>query len=246
MENNHNNLLKGHFYAVGVGPGAPDLLTLRAARLVEGADLIITPRSSRSEESLALTAIRPLIKRQELMEISYPMERNQDATRGCWHDAARIVAKRCSQGDTVVQVTIGDPLFYSTSAYLLDGVAELIPADHIHVVPGISAMQAAASRFGIPLTIQDDRMILMPAVRLEQVEAAFGQCETLVLYKVGPRLKGLTALLEQHNLLERARLVCHIEQEGRELVINRMTTDMPEEMGYMSTVIVQLGRKEWN
>jgi precorrin-2/cobalt-factor-2 C20-methyltransferase len=145
----------------------------------------------------------------------------------------------------VVQITIGDPLIYSTSAYLLEALRERMPAERILVVPGISAMQAAAARFGDPLTIQDDRLILMPAVRLEQVEAALQQCETLVLYKVGPRLKALTQLLAQQGLLERARLVCHVEQEGREVIINRLTNDLPEAMGYMSTVIVQLGRKGW-
>lgn len=237
--------LPGHFYAVGVGPGAPDLVTLRAARLVETADVIIAPRSSKSDESLAVTAIRPLLHKQELIENSYPMERNQDATRQCWNDAAELAALRCTQGQSVVQITIGDPLFYSTSAYLLEALAARMPAEQIHVVPGISAMQAAAARFGDPLTIQDDRLILMPAVRLEQVAEALTRCETLVLYKVGPRLKALTQLLAQQGLLDRARLVCHVEQEGREVIINRLANDLPEEMGYMSTVIVQLGRKGW-
>jgi precorrin-2/cobalt-factor-2 C20-methyltransferase len=237
--------LPGHFYAVGVGPGAPDLVTLRAARLVETADVIIAHRSSKSDESLAVTAIRPLLHKQELIENSYPMERNQNATRQCWNDAADVAALRCRQGQSVVQITIGDPLFYSTSAYLLEALAERMPREQIHVVPGISAMQAAAARFGDPLTIQDDRLILMPAVRLEQVAEALTRCETLVLYKVGPRLKALTDLLAQQGLLDRARLVCHVEQEGHEVIINRLTDDLPEAMGYMSTVIVQLGRKGW-
>ena len=243
--NSFEKALPGHFYAVGVGPGAPDLVTLRAARLVETADLIIAPRSSKSEESLAVTAIRPLLHKQELHENIYPMERNQTATRQCWRDAAQLVAARCSQGQSVVQITIGDPLFYSTSAYLLEALAELMPRKQVHVVPGISAMQAAAARFGNPLTIQDDRLMLMPAVRLEQVAAALKQCETLVLYKVGPRLKELTTLLAAEGVLEQARLVCHVEQEGREVIISNLTDNLPNEMGYMSTVIVQLSRKSW-
>ncbi|MDY0300238.1 MAG: precorrin-2 C(20)-methyltransferase [Trichlorobacter sp.] len=235
----------GHFYAVGVGPGAPDLVTLRAARLVETADLIIAPRSSKASESLAVTAIRPLLCGQELIENSYPMERDQEATRHCWGEMADLVVQRCRQGQAVVQITIGEPLFYSTSAYLLEALANRMSADTIHLVPGISAMQAAAACFGDPLTMQDDRLMLMPAVRLDEVAKALEQCETVVLYKVGPRLKALTGLLAQKGLLDRARLVCHVEQEGREVIVSRLTDDLPDAMGYMSTVIVQLGRKGW-
>ncbi len=235
----------GHFYAVGVGPGAPDLLTLRAARLVESADVIIAPRSSKSDESLAVSAIRPLLNSQELIENIYPMERNQAATRNCWAEAANLVSERCVKGQSVVQITIGDPLIYSTSAYLIESLRECMPDNKIHLVPGISAMQATASIFGDPLTIQDDRLILMPAVNLDQVTTALKQCETLVLYKVGPRLKQLVALLESYKLLDRARMVSHVEQEGREAVVSRLHDSLPDEMGYMSTVIVHVGRRSW-
>lgn len=242
---NHATSQPGHFYAVGVGPGAPDLMTLRAARLVQTADVIIAPRSSKSDDSLALLTIKELLDQQEVIENIYPMERNQTATRQCWADAADQAAARCAQGQSVVQITIGDPLIYSTSAYLIEALSERMPADNIHLVPGISAMQAAAARFCDPLTIQDDRLILMPAVRLDQVAAALKQCETLVLYKVGPRLKELIALLQEQHLLDRARLVCHVEQEGREIIVNSLSDNLPAEVGYMSTVIVHAGRKSW-
>ncbi len=237
--------LSGHFYAVGVGPGAPDLLTLRAARLIETADLIIAPKSSKSTESLALAAVRPLLKGQELVENVYPMERNQEATRSCWAEAADLVASRCVQRQSVVQITIGDPLIYSTSAYLVEALMDRMLPEKIHLVPGISAMQAAAALFGDPLTIQEDRLILMPATRIEDVELALGQCETLVLYKVGPRLNELVALLDRHDLLDNSRLVCHLEQAGRQVVVNPITRNLPAEVGYMSTVIVRTGHRSW-
>jgi precorrin-2/cobalt-factor-2 C20-methyltransferase len=238
--------LPSHFYAVGVGPGSPDLITLRAAGLIESAGTIIVPRSELAEESLALTTIRDLIDKQEVIEHVYPMKRDAVRTRSCWAEVAEQVATRTGAGLSVVQVTIGDPMIYSTSAYLLESLAELLPPERIHVVPGISAFQASAALLGEPLTMQEDRLCMMPATDLEAVERALNCCETLVLYKVGPRLRQLGALLEKHQLIDGARLACYVEQNGREAIFRDFREALADEThGYMSTVIVRLGRRLW-
>jgi precorrin-2/cobalt-factor-2 C20-methyltransferase len=240
------NCQAGHFYAVGVGPGSPDLLTLRAAGLIESADTIIVPRSELAGESLALVTIRDLIDDQEVIEHVYPMKRDAARTRACWALVAEEVAARVSAGLSVVQVTIGDPMIYSTSAYLLESLAELLPPQRIHVVPGISAFQAGAALLGEPLTLQEDRLCLMPATDMDAVEHALDGCETLVLYKVGPRLRQLGALLEERNLLDQARLACYVEQNGREAIFRDFREALSDENhGYMSTVIVRVGRRSW-
>ena len=240
------NCQPGHFYAVGVGPGAPDLLTLRAAALIESADTVIVPRSELAGESLALLTIRDLIGEQEVIEHVYPMKRDSVSTRACWAEVAAEVASRTSAGLSVVQVTIGDPMIYSTSAYLLESLAELLPPESIHVVPGISAFQAGAALLGEPLTLQEDRLCLMPATDMEAVARALDGCETLVLYKVGPRLRQLGILLEERNLLGQARLACYVEQNGREAIFRDFREALADEThGYMSTVIVRVGRRSW-
>jgi precorrin-2/cobalt-factor-2 C20-methyltransferase len=245
MSNPSPHALPGHFYAVGVGPGAPDLLTLRAARLIETADLIIMPRSELAGQSLALTVIKDLLHGQETIEHVYPMERDIEKTNASWFSIAELVLGRCARGQAVVQVTIGDPLIYSTSSYLMALLANRLPAGHLHVVPGISAFQAAAGMFAEPLTLQEDRMVLMPATDLDEVERMLGHCETLLLYKVGPRLQALAALLARHGLAGEARLVCHAGQGEREVVLRDLAGPLEESYGYMSTVIVHIGRRAW-
>jgi precorrin-2/cobalt-factor-2 C20-methyltransferase len=236
----------GHFYAVGVGPGSPDLITLRAAGFIESADTVIVPRSELAGESLALLTIRDLIDEQEVIEHIYPMKRDSAQTRACWAEVAVEVAARIGAGLSVVQVTIGDPMIYSTSSYLIESLVELLPADRIHVVPGISAFQATASLLGEPLTLQEDRLCIMPATDMEEVALALDRCETLVLYKVGPRLSRLGALLAARNLLDCARLACYVEQDGREAIFRDFREALCDEShGYMSTVIVRLGRRSW-
>jgi precorrin-2/cobalt-factor-2 C20-methyltransferase len=180
----------GHFYAIGVGPGDPDLLTLRAAHLVESADVIFAPQSKKSKSSLALQAVAPLLKDQEIVVSQYPMERDNDRTRDRWKLLAADVADRCQRGQSVVQVTLGDPLIFATSSYLLEALAEILPAALIHVEPGISAFQMTASCFTDPLTLQEDRLMIMSATDLVAVENALDQCETLVLFKAAGDLSG--------------------------------------------------------
>ena len=235
----------GHFYAVGTGPGAPDLLTVRAVNLIRTADVIIAPRSEKACESLVMLSIRDLIDRQEVLTHVYPMQRDLKKTQQSWTPIAVLVASRCREGKSVVQVTIGDPLLYSTSGYLLPLLAEQMPPDHLHVVPGICAFQAVASRLGIPLALQEDRVLIMPATDLNEVEAALDRCETLVLYKAGRHLLGLADLLERKGLTGKAHLVCNAEQGEREFVTDDLRQAAEGQHGYLATIIIHVGRRGW-
>ncbi|HWQ09428.1 MAG TPA: precorrin-2 C(20)-methyltransferase [Holophaga sp.] len=234
----------GHFYAVGVGPGAPDLLTLRAARLIEGCDALIAPRSERSETSLALGIVRAHLREPELLEFTYPMTRDTTRTRASWGSVADWSVTRLEAGKSVVQITLGDPLIYSTSSYLLEALRDRIPGDRIHVVPGISALQATASAFQEDLTLQEDRLTLLPATDLGAVAEALDRSETVVLYKVADRLDSLIDLLEAKGLLENARLAFAVEQDRQQL-IRDLRQARGTKLGYMSVVMVRTGRKAW-
>lgn len=239
----------GSFYAVGVGPGISDLLTLRAARIVETADVIVAPRSELAADSLALDAVRPWLDGQQVLEHVYPMTRDLDRTLRSWAQVADRVAAECGAGRSVAQITIGDPLIYSTSSYLLGLLEGRIPEDRVHVVPGISAFQAAAGRFREALVLQEDRMLLMPATDLAAVEQALDRCETLILYKAGRNFWDLRDLLERRGLAAAARAVFYVDQGGRETLIRDLSAadrTALEGIGYMATVIVHVGRRRWD
>lgn len=240
------NAQAGHFYLIGVGPGAADLLTLRAVEIIRECDVLIAPRSAASEESLALKVVAHLIDRQEVIEHIYPMERNQQRTEECWAEMADLVVKRCSRGQKVGHLTIGDPLLYSTAGYLMAKIAARMPCECWHVVPGVSAFQLSAALLHQQLAQQDDRLILMPATNMREVELALDRCETLVLYKVGRRLKALAELLERRGLARKAQLVCHAGQKGKETILRGLSSVSDEKSGYMSTVIVPIGSRSWS
>lgn len=246
--NPYNRAIPGHFYAVGVGPGSPDLVTLRAKRLIETAHVVLAPRSEISDESLALETVAEFLKpeSQEILEHIYPMKRDPEATAKCWGEAAEIVKKAISEGKSVVQITIGDPLVYSTSSYLTEELIKKdVPPEYIHFVPGISAFQAGASLLKETLTLQEDRLTILPATDLQAVEEALESSETVVLYKAAKHLKKLADLLERKKLLDSAFLVCYAEQGEKERIFRDIKKAADENSGYMSTMFIRVSNKKW-
>lgn len=233
---------KGHFYALGVGPGSSDLLTLRAINILKESDIIFCPASEKKQESLALKIITPWIKEQQIKVITYPMQKNSQNTWENWRKIAKEIVELCEQGQIVSQVTLGDPLFYSTSCYLLDLLRPIL-REKVHVVPGITAFQAAAAKFTLPLTLQEDSFLLLPGSDIKRLEKALTYCETLIIYKAGKNLNNILKLLNQKKLLANTYLVAYVEQKGEYLI--SQPTPKTKVPGYLITLIVKLGHKPW-
>jgi len=236
--------VKGHLYLVGIGPGAADLLTLRAVNILSSVDVILAPRSATSDDSLALATVRPHLTDAEVVEHIYPMERDNEKTAQSWRKMADLACERIAQGQSVAHITLGDPLVYSTCAYLLDQLDGRIPQDQIHIISGISAWQASSALLGEMLILQNDRMMILPADNLAAVEDAFAHCETMVIYKIGKRFRAVVDLLEKHNLVANASLVAYAEQ-GKQRIIHNLAEADDDKLGYMSTMVIHLGRRSW-
>lgn len=235
----------GHFYAVGIGPGSPDLLTVRAVKIIESADIILAPQAKGTTRSLALNAIEPYLHEQEVMTVNYPMQRNGNQTRERWNNVAGEVLEKLRQKKSVAMITLGDPLIFATTSYLLYGLADELPKKKIHLIPGISAFQIGASRFHDPLTLQEDRLTLMSATDLQAVENALDHCETLVLYKAAGVIDQLLNILRKRNLLDAAKLVSCAEQGDGELLLDGLENWTPGELNYMTTMIIRIGNRDW-
>lgn len=239
----------GVFYAVGIGPGSSDLLTVRAVNLIRTAHVIVAPRSRLSDDSMALQAAAPYLAGgdQRVVEHIYAMERDPQKTHQSWLEIAQEIAQWLAQGLSVVQITLGDPLIYSTSHYLMAGLRECKVLPHqMVVVPGISAFQASAARVGQSLTIQRGRMTLMSGDDALAVREALQHCETLVVYKSGKPLEALREELRLAGVLDRSVLACYAEQKNEFICCdleNLQSADLP---GYLSTLIVFKGERPWH
>ena len=185
-------------YAVGVGPGDPELLTRKAERILRSVDVILAPVSHPSEASVALETIREFIdeNRQKIIVHQFPMTSDRSRLIPAWQEAAALIAAHAEAGRSVAFITIGDPLFYSTFIYLLRILRETWPQIPIEIVPGISSINAAASQAALPLVEGDEKMVVIPATAgIEQIKAALETYETVVLLKVKPLFSAIVELL---------------------------------------------------
>ena len=228
-------------YAVGVGPGDPELLTRKAERVLRSVDVILAPVSNPSEASVALSTIREFIDegRQEIIVHQFPMTSDKARLLTAWQGAADLIAAHAEAGRSVAFITIGDPLFYSTFIYLLRILREQWPQLPIEIIPGISSINAAASEALIPLVEGDERMVVIPATAgIEQIKTALESYETVVLLKV----KSLfPAIIELLRATSKEQSTVFVERVGssRQKVLTDFDLIAAQSPDYLSLMIIK-------
>lgn len=228
-------------YAVGVGPGDPELLTRKAERILRSADVILAPVSNPAEASVALETIREFIGegRQEVIVHQFPMTSDKARLIPAWQEAATLIAAHAEAGRSVAFVTIGDPLFYSTFIYLLRILREQWPQLPLEIVPGISSINAAAAQASLPLVEGDEKMVVVPATAgIERIASALAHYETVVLLKVKPLFSDILELLRQTG---REQRVVFVERVGstRQKVLTDFDEIVAHSPDYLSLMIIK-------
>lgn len=229
-------------YALGVGPGDPELLTLKAHRILLEAATVYAPRSGPQDRSLALEVVRQYLPAGSRVEFLHmPMIAPGAELERYWEEAARQVLDGLEMGNAVF-LTLGDPLTYSTAAYLTETVRRLKPETEISFVPGITSYHAAAARVGRTLAEGNETLVVVPsagaAEYLRQVLTLHDNC---VLLKVSRAFGAVLQVLEELGLKESAVLVSRCGT-GREVVTGDLDGLKDGKIDYLSLIIVK-GRK---
>jgi len=200
--------MSGVLYGVGVGPGASDLLTLRAVNVLRAADVLALPRSSQWGASTAWSILEPVVGRipgQERVFLTFPMTYDAEKAAAAHAVAWDAIAPHLEQGRTVAFATEGDPSLYSTFIDMQRAAAQHMPAVRVEIVPGVCSINAVAGLAGVPLADGAQRIAIIPATHgvgdLEQVLGAF---DTTVLMKIGPHMPEVVGAIERQGLLDRA------------------------------------------
>jgi precorrin-2/cobalt-factor-2 C20-methyltransferase len=193
---------------IGVGPGDPELVTLKAVRLLREAAVVVVPVMSLDEEGRAETTVRAHTDREPL-RLVFALDDRGGATErrtGAWSEAAdRVVALLQAGAGSVAFATLGDPNVYSTFTYLADAVRERLPDVVVETVPGITAMQDLAARSGTVLCEGTESLALLPLTAgVPLLEAALERFDTVVAYKGGRRMPEVLEVLRRHDRLESA------------------------------------------
>lgn len=198
--------MKGKFSGVGVGPGDPELLTLKGMRVLRQADLLCAPKSKAEGEGLALKVARSVLPRAvPVRELVFPMTRCPSELVHYWQEAAASVHREVSAGKHVVFVTLGDPTLYSTYTYLLRQLLVIDPALPVETIPGVTAVSACTAALNIPLAEGGEGVAIMPGGKdLEAVAQALTSFPNTVIMKAASHLDGLIEVLERLGLQDRS------------------------------------------
>lgn len=212
----------GDLYGVGVGPGAPDLITIRALNVLRKAAVLALPRSSDFGASKAWEIVKPTLgdtPGQERLFLTFPMSKDPERLRPAWDAAFEAIGARLERGLNVAFATEGDPSLYSTFIYLAQEAPRRWPGVRVEVVPGVSSITAVAAVTGVPLADGQERIAIVPATYgLEDLGKLLQRFDTIVLMKIGPEMPRIIEALEREGLLDRAVYVSRATMAEQRIV----------------------------
>ncbi len=228
----------GNFYGIGLGPGDPELLTMKAIHTIQRMDCIFVPKSDTKEDSLALEIVKEYVKEKRVIEQVYPMTKDKSILSTAWLKAAEEVHAEVRNGYDVAYLTLGDPMTFSTYIYLLRHLNTMLPDHTIHTIPGITSYNAAACAANYPLLTGDERLAVIPVPKdMRELRPLLETFDTVVMMKVAKKLDEVIQLLEEMNL-SNGLFASYIGQKDAYLTCD-FASLKGSGKGYMSVLIVK-------
>jgi precorrin-2/cobalt-factor-2 C20-methyltransferase len=224
---------------VGVGPGDPELVTVKAVRVLREADLVLVPVMPGGEQGRAEATVRAHVSHGRIAQVTFALDAGAGAARreALWEAAGDAVAAAFRGGAAVVAfATIGDPNVYSTFTYLAATVRARVPGLVISTVPGITAMQDLASRSGTVLCEGRETLALLPLTAgIGPFRAALASFDTVVGYKSGSHLPEVLAAVREAGRIDGAVHGARLGLAGEDI---RPAAGVAGPGPYLSTLIV--------
>lgn len=230
----------GKLYGIGVGPGDPELLTLKAHRILNQVDVIFCPEKEAGAGSLAYDIIKELIKesKAEVVNLVYPMHYHGEKLRKMWQINADFIAKRLEGEQNGAFITLGDPSVYSTFMYILPYIENT--GIEVQAVPGITSFCAAANSMNIPLAAWNQNLVIAPVRKnsREYLKKLIKDHDNVVLMKPSADQQGIVELIQENNLEDSFALMTKAGTDEEQMI-----TDFTElkqyDIPYLSTIIIK-------
>jgi precorrin-2/cobalt-factor-2 C20-methyltransferase len=240
-------------HVIGIGPGDPELLTLKAVRIIKECPVICVPKGREEGSSLALSIVQKAVSLdgKEIVETHFPMMKTRNEESGVrgqgagkdelnekWNEAAQRILAKLKGGADVAFLTLGDPAVYSTFFYLYDRLLGLQPGLEMEIIPGVSSINASAATAKISLGLGNETIAVLPANYMDNVKAALEMFDTVVLMKVNKVLNEIRRMIEGMGLLDHAVCISRVGMED-ETIYNDIRLIPQEELNYFSMLIVR-------
>jgi precorrin-2/cobalt-factor-2 C20-methyltransferase len=231
----------GRLYGVGVGPGDPELMTLKASRILSQVPVIFVPKKAEQGESIAESIVGNLSPRIEpkIVGLVLPMLRDREQLADYWRKAVESMWQYLKNGEDCAFVNVGDPLLYGTFVHILETLQKSHPEVEVEVIPGISSINAAAARAVIPLASNDERIAIISGNREDKViRETLENFDTVVFMKMNTVFDKLLIILEELNLIEKCVYVRRCTTQEEEIIwdISRLKG---KKVDYFSLLIVR-------
>lgn len=232
--------MNGMLFGVGMGPGDPELMTLKAARLIGGADVIAYP-TLEGGDSFARTIAAALIEDgTEEIAISIPMSVKREPAQAAYEAGAAAIAERLRAGKDVVVLCEGDPFFYGSFMYLFSRLSDRFDCE---VVPGVTSVTACAAALQSPLTARNEVLTIIPGPMEEHaMETRIAAAEAVAVMKVGRHLPKIKRVLDRLGLVEYAG---YVERASLPAEVVLPLLEAPEKAPYFSMILVTKGDDPW-
>ena len=233
--------MSGTLYGIGVGPGDPELLTLKAYRLLRAAPVLAYPAPEQGE-SLARAIAAPHLKGARMeIAIRMPMVSARFPAQEVYDQAAEELGGHLEAGRDVAVLCEGDPFFYGSFMFLFGRMAERF---RVEVVPGVSSLTACAAVLGAPLAARNDVLAVVPAPLPEgELRDRLSRVDAAAIIKVGRHFGKVRALLTELGFADRARYIEHATMETQK-VLPLEDVD-PDKVPYFSMVLVHERGAAW-
>ncbi len=235
--------LIGTFYGIGVGPGDPELLTVKAINALKKIDVLIAPKTEKKSDSVALSIAEPYLKPSiEIIFQTFPMVKDFAEETEIFEANKEEILKILRAGKNVGFATLGDPMFYSTYIY----VFRLLEKCGVKIVtiPGVPAFLAIAAQIGRPLAYGNDILTIIPATaELAAINNFLDKADATVLMKVYKNFPEVVDALDARGMIDDAVLVsrCGLDDEK---IIKDIAAHKHEHLNYLSTILTRKNFKK--
>jgi len=231
----------GTLYGIGVGPGDPELLTLKAVKVLKRVEHVFAAASTKNDYSLAHEIVREhLPPNTPLDQLAFPMTFDPDHLEDAWLVNCEKVIGVLRQGKHAAFLTLGDPLTFSTFIYLMRKIRKRLPEATITVIPGITAFQAAAACARLPLAEGEEVMTIISgakgAGRLKEVVQV---SDSVVLMKTYKHFPQILEQIEDAGLKDNCCFISRCGLEGEIIERDFQRLSQFSQPHYLSLMIVK-------